>query len=871
MRSRRIRSRLVVGACLATTPVAVHAQHAFSTGGGYDPAIPTPESILGYEVGERFTPHHMLMRYLDRLAATSRRVKVDTVAHTFEGRPVVMVIVTSEANQGRIEQIRADAARLATLSGSASDLDAVAARLPAISWLGFSVHGDEASGVEASIALVYQLAAGTDANTRRVLDETVVLIDPVQNPDGHERHVQDVMRMRTAFGIPTSPDARIHTSNWPGPRTSHYYFDMNRDWYIQSHPETRGRIRSMLEWWPHVAVDLHEMGSNSTYFFPPPMAPVNKNVHPSIISWWDVYAAANAEAFDRHGWSYFRREGYDEFYPGYGSSWPLYAGAIGMTYEQASSEGGAIRRDDGTVHTLRDATWGHYTTAWATVDATARDARRRVRDYLTYRRSAVTDAQRTTARTVIIERDDYGRADSLARRLTDNGIIVGRARAVELRGATPYPGNSPGASGSLAEAYVVDLAQPMGRLARAILEPDAALDSAFIAEELERRRSGRSDRFYDATAWSLPYTYRVRAWMSRGTVSATPVDTVWRTASAAPDSARYGYAIESGTEAGYRLLAALLRDSVRVWYQPSAFRAGTSRLGRGSFVARVTGNGPRLHELVRRHAAATGASVVALAGAGVDEGFDLGSNLVFPVRAPRIAIIAGPGVSGSSAGYTWYTLDQRIHYPSTILDPTAVSGATLSDYNVIILPSAQGGFFERMLGDGGRDRLTAWVRSGGTLITLEASSAWITTERVGLSRLTLRRDSVRADSSAGAPLPTGVPGAIVRVVADTLSPLLAGVVEREFPAYIFSDRIFNFPRDVRAGESVLRYAPESRLRIAGYMWPEVPARLGDSPFLWTESVGRGRIISFAVDPNFRDMWRGLLPLFANAVMLGPSM
>ena len=273
---------------LAATPLS--AQHAFANGGSYDAAVPTPKSVLGYEVGDRFTPHHMMMRYLDRLAATSRRVKVDTVAHTFEGREVVMAIVTSEANQARLDQIRADDARLATLSGSSAELDAIAARAPAIAWLGFTVHGDEASGAEAAIALLYQLAAGTDADTKRVLDETVVLIDPVQNPDGHERHVQDVMRMRTAFGVPVSPDARAHTANWPGPRTSHYYFDMNRDWFIQSHPETRGRIRSMLTWWPHVAVDLHEMGSNSTYFFPPPMAPVNKNVHPSIIQWWDVYA-----------------------------------------------------------------------------------------------------------------------------------------------------------------------------------------------------------------------------------------------------------------------------------------------------------------------------------------------------------------------------------------------------------------------------------------------------------------------------------------------------------------------------------------------------------------------------------------------------
>src|SRR5688572_210078 len=239
--------RFVLGLFLAATPVVLDAQHSFSQGGSYDPNVPTPQSVLGYQVGDRFTPHHMLMRYLDRLAATSRRIAVDTVERTFEGREVVMAIVTSEANQGRLDQIRAENERLARLTGTSSELDAIAARLPAVAWLGFSVHGDEASGVEAAIALLYQLAAGTDADTRRVLDETVVLIDPVQNPDGHERHVQDVMRMRTAFGVPTAPDARVHTSNWPGPRTSHYFFDMNRDWYIQSHPETRGRIQSMLE------------------------------------------------------------------------------------------------------------------------------------------------------------------------------------------------------------------------------------------------------------------------------------------------------------------------------------------------------------------------------------------------------------------------------------------------------------------------------------------------------------------------------------------------------------------------------------------------------------------------------------------------
>ena len=430
---------LLLCTCLVLVAPA-RAQHALAEAGPFDPAVPTPRSVLGYEVGDHFTPHHLLMRYLERVAAASPRVRLDTVAHTFEGREVVMVIVTGEANRQRLDQIRADAGRLADPRGAAAaELDAAVARLPAIVWLGYSVHGPEASGVEAAIAMGSQLAAGQSAETRTILDSTVVLIDPVQNPDGHERHAQDVTRMRTALGVPDHPAAMIHSGTWPGPRTSHYYFDLNRDWYAMSHPETRGRTSSMLRWWPHVAVDLHEMGSNSTYFFPPTMEPINKLLHESILRWWDYYASDIIEEFDRNRWSFFRREGYDEFYPGYGSSWPLYTGAVGMTFEQASSRGGAIRRTDGTVLTLRDAASHHYGAAWATALGTARRRHQRVRDYLAFRQSAIADAERAPLRAVVLERDAHGRADSLVASLLDNGIEVGRLRApVQVRNAIPF-------------------------------------------------------------------------------------------------------------------------------------------------------------------------------------------------------------------------------------------------------------------------------------------------------------------------------------------------------------------------------------------------------------------------------------------------
>jgi hypothetical protein len=860
----------ITGGLLAALATGLSAQHSFNPSGRFDPAVPTPRSILGYELGERFTPHHLLMRYLERVAGVSRRMKLDTVAYSFEGREVTLAVLTSEQNLSRLEAIRRDANLLA--DPGAGPGDAVAERVPAIVWLGHTVHGGEASGVEAAIGLIYQLAAGQDDSTREILDSTVVLIDPVQNPDGHERHVQDVARMRGALGVPTDPHAMIHAGSWPGPRTSHYYFDLNRDWFLHSHPETRGRIATFLRWWPHVAVDLHEQGPEASYFFAPPMEPINKNVHGTVLKWWDIFAAANAAAFDRQGWAYFRREGYDEFYPGYGVSWPILTGAIGMTYEQASSGGGALLRRDGTVLTLFQAARHHYTAAWTTVATTARRARERVLDYLTFRQTAVVEGSRLRGRLVALERDPDGRADSLVQRLVGNGIVVSRLGREASVTATDYGEVDSRPTRLAAGTYLVDLAQPQGRLAKALLEPDAELDSSFIRTEIESRRTGQPDRFYDLTAWSLPFTHRVRAWT---VLSGPPPDLeVVRWITSAPSSigrAGSAYAFEPGSEASLAMLAQLLADSVRVWYAPKPFAIGEASFPRGAFLVRVAANGPEVHDRVSRAATRAGARVTPLATSAVDRGTDLGSNSVIFVRPPRVALLGGQPVFGNSFGFAWFALEQRLGYPATPIDAASIAGGSLERFDLLFIASAFAAGLDRALGDGGRDRLASWVRAGGTLVTVEGATAWLASERLGLARLRVRVDSARADSAGGAPLPASVPGAIVRATADTLSPLLAGIRAAELPVMANGSLVLTVPKNLAAGEAVIRFAPAERLRLAGYLWPEVPARLATTPFLWTETVGRGRIIAFAGDPNFRDLWRGLLPLFANAVLLGPSM
>ncbi|MDF1504430.1 hypothetical protein PYV61_15855 [Roseisolibacter sp. H3M3-2] len=333
---------------------------------------------------------------------------------------------------------------------------------------------------------------------------------------------------------------------------------------------------------------------------------------------------------------------------------------------------------------------------------------------------------------------------------------------------------------------------------------------------------------------------------------------------AAPARASYAYAVAPGSEAAIRWLAGVLADSVRVWHAPNGFRVGTADFPRGAFVVRVGANDSSVHAKVARRAAESGAAVASLATGLVDAGTDLGSGSVVPVRAPRVALLGGAPVTGTSYGFAWFALDHRVGYAATALDAAAVAGGALGDFDVLVVPSVQGPALDRALGDAGRVRVAASVRGVGTLVTLNAGTAWL----AGQAWSRFKRAS--APAGDGAALAGDIPGAAVRAVADSLSPLMAGVDARELPVLLFSDRVFDAPRDLRPGEVVLRHAPAARLRVAGYLWPEMPARVAGSPYLWTERLGQGRIVAFAGDPNFRDLWRGLLPLFANALFLGST-
>ncbi|HEY4613488.1 MAG TPA: M14 metallopeptidase family protein [Bacteroidota bacterium] len=367
---------------LATLPCSTQALQQLFPGGTYNSAVPTPQSVLGYEIGDRFTDFRSLERYIDKLVASSDRIKRITYGSTNEQRPLQLLIISSPQNLTRLDEIKAGNKKLTdprTLKSKA-EAEQLINSLQGIVWFSYGVHGNESSSPEAAILTAYQLCAGTDERTKNILDNLVVLIDPAVNPDGRERYVQWA---NAATGIKpnTNPDAYEHSEPWPSGRTNHYFFDLNRDWAWQTQRETQARIPLYRTWMPHAHVDFHEMGYTSTYFFFPAAAPIHAEFPPEVKKWGAIYGKGNAEAFDKLGSGYYTAEFFDLYYPGYGDSWPTFNGAIGMTYEQAGGANVAIKKPDGTLLTLRQRALNHFTTGIATLETTVRHKQERLQDF----------------------------------------------------------------------------------------------------------------------------------------------------------------------------------------------------------------------------------------------------------------------------------------------------------------------------------------------------------------------------------------------------------------------------------------------------------------------------------------------------------
>jgi hypothetical protein len=859
-------------------------------GAKYDSAIPTIKQVLGHDHGEVITPPEGIAQYLQALQkAAPARSRLIQYATTWEGRPLWLFVIGSPDRIAKLDQLKADIQRFADPRRTpAAEGDRLARELPVVVWLIHGVHGNEISSADAALVEAYHLlAAQGDAGVDAVLREALVLIDPMQNPDGRARFIatNSLGRARQADPAPYSAE---HDEPWPGGRSNHYLFDMNRDWFAQSQPETRGRIKIGLEYQPQITVDLHEQGGDNAYYFSPPAEAINPHVTRNQIAGWELIGRANAARFDERGWPYFIREVYDAFYPGYGDSWPTFQGSIGNTYEQASARGLTFARRDGDTLTYRDGVMHHFNAAIVTAVTAARNRELLMRNYLEYRRSAIAEGGKGPIREyVLVPGQDASRADLLARNLATQGIDVRRAEEPIKLASRTIP----------AGAYIVSNEQPTGRMIRNLLDPKTEQSAEFIKKQEERRKMRLNDQIYDITAWNLPMLFDVELLTSPAAIgvktSAVPSQYDAPFPVRPLGAAKVGYLMPWGAAAA-ALSADALRQGIRIRSVGGAFTHNGRRYPIGTAIIRNAENPSDLLAKLSALAVRHGAELVPIDSTWVDEGTSLGSNDVAALKAPKILLAWDAPTQSLSAGWTRYTLERRFGTAVTAVRTASLARANFSDYDVIVLPS---GNYAGQINEAVLNRIKDWLRSGGTLVTLAEASRWATGNNVGLLETqTLLKDgrpdvpppsggggsSGSTGSSGSKPVefdydkaiqpdrerPASQPGAILRVTIDTNHWLSAGQ-DAETQVMIEGNRVFA-PIKLNNGRNVGVYATKDTLIASGLIWPDGQDILVQKAFLMHQPFGQGHVIAFAEEPNYRAFTEGTMLLFMNAVLLGPG-
>ena len=812
----------------------------------YGGDVPSPLDVLGYRIGERHTLPHEVVDYFRRVAASSPRVVVEEHGRTYEGRPLIHAIVTSPANHARLEEIRRANLRLSDAPETVSDAEL--AGMPAVAYMNYSIHGNEASGTEASLLTLYHLAAGQGGPVDAVLEDVVVIINPMLNPDGRDRFTDWANRNRG--GVPVAdPQDREHDEAWPGGRTNHYWFDLNRDWLPLVHPESRGRVAVYHRWRPQVLTDYHEMGSENTYFFMPGHAGRTNPFTPAINQALTAEMATyHARLLDRIGSLYYTAEGYDDFYYGKGSTFPDVQGTVGILFEQASSR--ALEREtQNGVLTYAFTIRNQFTASLSTLEATVAMRERLLR----YQRDFYAEAD-GWARShpvkgyVVSVSGDRTRAQALAALLQSHRVdVYDLARDVEADGVRFRAG----------EAYVVPVAQPQARFIASVMEPMTEFEDSL---------------FYDVSTWTLPLAYGVRYAELDGDprrLLGQPLPPVAADGGAlVGGEAAYAYLMPWDRYFAPRALYRLQAAGILARVMTSSFSADVAgrvvEFAPGTIVVPVIQpdvDAAAVHGAVVEAVGADQVRVYATGTGLTAGGYDLGSRSAGVLERPRIALLTGEGTSSYDAGATWHLLSERFRIPVSLLDVGAVGDAELGRYNTLVLA---GGSYRGL----DADAVRRWVRGGGRIVAMGDAVAWLDgAELLDAEPRPLDVDSLVAgkawadlQDARGAQV---IGGAILRVLLDTTHPVAYGYDET---VAVFRQGEHAYEITDRPGTTVGVYAPAPV--VSGYASAPRRQQLAGSAAVIAERVGRGAIVAFMDQPNFRGFWYGTNGLFLNAVFFG---
>ncbi len=818
-----------------------------------------PEDFLGYKLGDQFTLHHRVIDYFEHVAAQSDQVVIEQYGQTYEGRPLITAYIASKENMGRLEEIRLNNLRKAGLeTGEITDASA------SIVWLGYNVHGNESVSMEASMKTLHALVDPASTSVQDWLENTVVIIDPCLNPDGRDRyanwHNQTVGRFPTVL-----PEAREHQEPWPGGRTNHYLFDLNRDWAWMTQQELQARVPHYNKWMPHVHVDFHEQGVNSPYFFAPAAEPYHEAVTPWQRELQKMIGENHARYFNQEGWLYFTRQVFDLLYPGYGDTWPTFNGAIGMTYEQAGGgrAGLGILTEEADTLTLADRIAHHHTTGLSTVEVAATNSAR-VQDE--FARFFAQPAGGDYKMYVIKGLDVSGIQPVFQDYLDKQGIR--NAFASEAASASGYHYSSGREeSFDIKEGdMILNAEQPKSVLLRVLFDPRPALSDSLT---------------YDVTSWALPYVYGLDAYavskqsgrrQSAQNLKTQPAPVREAQIAIAGLDKPYAYIVEWQSFEDARFLAALFEKDIKLRYAEKPFEQDGKTYQPGTLLITRTGNqhmGSAFDEYVRETAEKYGQPLFEARSGIVTKGADFGSGDVPFLKRPRIASLIGSPTSSYASGEVWHFFDQQLGYPVTMLNARGFNPGNLDNYDVIILPS---GSYGSVLTTNILNALRQWIREGGRLIAFERAAAFLAGKE-GFKLKEKKEDKTPADSldhslrryeeRSRRNIQDDVPGAIYRVNLDNSHPLAFGYPDTYF-AMKRSDDIYAYlegNNDWNVG------VIPAKGHLSGFVGSDVKKELKEGTVIGVQSMGSGDVVYFADNPLFRGFWYNGRLLVANAVFM----
>ncbi len=808
--------------------------------------IQRPEQFLGYQVGTHYTRHHTIVDYFRAIAkARPAMVRLEKYGETNEGRELVLAFIGLPENIQQLETIRINNLHIAGMGDKAAT---ITEKTPAIVWLSYNVHGNEPSSSEAAMLTLYALVDPSNQQAKEWLQHTVVVIDPCINPDGRDRYV-NWFNSVTGDHFNADPQSREHAEPWPGGRSNHYNFDLNRDWAWQTQIETQQRLKQYNAWLPQVHVDFHEQGYNAPYYF----APAAEPYHDVITKWQrdfqQLIGKNNAKYFDHNGWLYFTKERFDLLYPSYGDTYPIYNGAIGMTFEQGGhSRGGlAVINESGDTLTLTDRVMHHFTTGLSTIETASHNRDKLLHEYQQFFEDS-RNGKTGEYKTYVLTAKEESRLRAVAKLLDQNGIAYGTLGNQTFRGYHYTTGREETFKD---EGFhiAVSAYQSHAVMAKVLLEPKTAVVDS---------------NTYDITAWSIPYAYGVSGYAVKEKLA---VKAGWKEAApVAAINSPYGVLIPYTSFDAAKVLGYLLRNGVKVRFAEKEFTYQDKTYDRGTLIVLKTSNQPNWSAITNEACKKYHVQGTAVATGFMDKGADFGSPDIKVINsAPKVALLTGDQVSSLGAGEIWHFFERLLDYPVTLLNASDISHLNLRYYNVLIMPD---GYYKSFADKANTDKLKEFVRNGGKVIALENAVSLLAGSDWGIKikedKAEDRGDYVHVkkygererESISGT-----IPGAIYKLELDNTHPLGFG-----YPDYYFTIKqdtnLFEFIKD---GWNVGIIKKDAY--VTGFAGTRVKNKLKDGVLFGVQHIGNGSVVYLADDPLFRNFWENGKLLFANAVFL----